>query len=68
MSVLKNLLKVKSIVTLALILTFCYETIKGNVPMELFGAMVGAVVTYFFNKVKNNKDDTQEVTDNGSES
>ena len=57
MAILKNLLKVKSIITLAIIFTLCYETIIGVVPIELFTAIASAVVTYYFTKELNKKEE-----------
>jgi hypothetical protein len=47
---LEALLEVKSIMTLALVLTACWGFVVGIVPVELFSTWVGAVITYFFTK------------------
>ena len=47
---LTNLLKVKSIVTIATIFTLCYLTIKGAVAIELFIPLVSMVIAFYFNK------------------
>lgn len=52
-NVLLNLLKVKSIITLATVFTLCYLTIKGVVPIELFIPLVSMIIAFYFNKDKN---------------
>lgn len=51
-----NLLKVKSIISLAVIFTSCYLTIVGKLEVASFMALTGAIVTYYFKK-----DDKEEV-------
>ena len=50
MKILTNLLKVKSIDTIALVAVFCYLAIIGSVPIELFMTIITAVITYYFTK------------------
>ena len=58
---LANLLSVKSLVTLALTVTFCVLTVTGNLP-ENFMSIYTMVITFYFVK-QLNKEDT-EATDN----
>lgn len=53
-----NLLKVKSIISLAVIFTSCYLTIVGKLEVASFMALTGAIVTYYFKK-----DDKEEVVE-----
>ena len=57
--VLANLLKVKSIISLAVILTTCYLTIKGSLEVASFMTITGAIITYYF--TKDEKKETKEV-------
>ena len=52
MTNISNLLKVKSITTLALILTTCYLVVKGKEIDSNFLMMASAIITYFFTKVE----------------
>lgn len=45
-----DLLKVKSIITLAIIGTLCYLTIDGKIPGDAFLTIGSAVVTYYFTR------------------
>lgn len=56
MDTLKNLLKVKSIISIAIIFTLCWKTFDGTVPIELFITIAASIVTYFFTK-KDKKED-----------
>lgn len=47
---LTNLLKVKSLTTLAIIGTLCAMTILGQVESEVFCTIAGSVVTYYFTR------------------
>lgn len=49
---LTKLLEVKSIITLALVLTACWGFVTNKVPVELFATWTGAVITYFFTRKK----------------
>ena len=47
-----NLFKIKSIITLVIILTVSYLTIKNTeIPPE-YAAFAGSIITYFFTKTK----------------
>ncbi len=47
---LANLLKVKTLITLAIIAALCWGFVTGNVTSEVFAAIAGSVVTYYFTK------------------
>ena len=52
---LANLLSVKSLVTLALTVTFCVLTVTGNLP-ENFMNIYTMVITFYFVKQLNKED------------
>lgn len=47
---LANLLKVKTILSLAVIFTVCKLTFYGTVSVEAFMAIASAIITYYFTK------------------
>ena len=47
---LANLLKVKTIISLAVIFTTCYLTIEKELDTETFMVITSAIITYYFNK------------------
>lgn len=51
-----NLFKVKTILSLAVIITTCILTFKGVVSVEAFMAIAGSIITYYFTK----KEDKEE--------
>jgi ribose/xylose/arabinose/galactoside ABC-type transport system permease subunit len=51
-----NLFKVKTIVTLAVVFTFCYLTHRGIQLSNEFVMIATAVVTYYFTKPDSKKD------------
>lgn len=53
---LANLLSVKSLVTIALTVTFCVLTVSGNLP-ENFINIYTMIVTFYFVKQLNKEDD-----------
>ena len=53
---LANLLKVKTILSLAVILTTCILTFKGIISVESFMAIASAIITYYFTKNDNKED------------
>lgn len=53
---LANLLSVKSLVTIALTVTFCVLTVGGNLP-ENFINIYTMIVTFYFVKQLNKEDD-----------
>lgn len=50
-----NLLKVKTILSLAVIFTVCRLTFNGTVSVEAFMAIASAIITYYFTKKENNE-------------
>lgn len=50
MKELKNLLKVKSLMTLSVIFVFLYLSVTGQMSMELTSSVIMAVITYYFTK------------------
>lgn len=53
---LANLLKVKTILSLSVILTTCILTFKGIISVESFMAIASAIITYYFTKNDNKED------------
>ena len=53
MEIIKNLLKVKTIITLATTGLFVYLAVKQILPVETSSMVIGMVYTYYFNKDKN---------------
>ena len=53
---LANLLSVKSLVTIALTVTFCVLTIKGAIPENFLNSYT-MVITFYFVKQLNKEDD-----------
>lgn len=47
---LANLLKVKTILSLCVIITTCILTFKGTISVEAFMAIASAIITYYFTK------------------
>ena len=45
-----NLFKVKTILSLCVIITTCILTFKGVVSVEAFMAIASAIITYYFTK------------------
>jgi len=55
---LANLFKVKTIVTLVVVFTFCFKTVSGVGLSSEFVMIATAVITYYFTKNNGNgKDD-----------
>lgn len=50
MAELKKLLKVKSIMTLAVMAVFVYQSVTGQMSSELTSSVITAVITYYFTK------------------
>lgn len=57
-----KLIDVKSIITIALVIVLCVQTINGQPTPELFNSAVMLVLGFFFGKKLNN--DTPEETEN----
>ena len=53
MEILKNLLKIKSIITLGVLSLFIYLAVKAILPVETSSMVIGMIFTYYFNKDKN---------------
>lgn len=45
-----NLLKIKSLMTLAVIIVFVVLALKGTMSEELVASVITAVITYYFTK------------------
>ena len=45
-----NLFKVKTILSLCVIITTCVLTFKGTISIEAFMAIAGSIITYYFTK------------------
>lgn len=52
-----NLFKVKTILSLAVIITTCVLTFKNVISVEAFMAIASAIITYYFTK----KEDKEEI-------
>ena len=55
MKILSNiaeLVKVKSLITLAMIGALVYGFVVGKVESELFAALAGSIITYYFTKAE----------------
>lgn len=52
---LANLLKVKTILSLAVISTTCLLTYKNIISVEAFMAIASAIITYYFTKKEDNE-------------
>ena len=57
---LANLFKVKTILSLCVIVTTCVLTFKGLVSVEAFMAIASAIITYYFTKVDKKEDNDNE--------
>ena len=55
-----NLLKVKTIITLAITGVFVYLSVVGKLPIETTTMVIGMVFTYYFNK-KDKEDETNGI-------
>lgn len=53
MKILENLLKLKSIITIATTGLFVFLAVKNILPVESTSMVIGMVYTYYFNKDKN---------------
>lgn len=50
MKELKNLLKLKCILSLMFCITTCYLALKGKLEMETFMAITMSIITYYFTR------------------
>lgn len=53
---LANLLKVKTILSLAVIFTTCVLTFKNIISVEAFMAIASSIITYYFTKKENKEE------------
>lgn len=56
MKELRQLLKVKSIMTLTVMGVFVYGTVTKQLPPELTSSVITAVITYYFTKKENSQE------------
>ena len=56
-----NLLKIKSLVTLALTAVFCYSAVIGRVSTEQFLTIFTVVISFFFGTQASRKEDMEKV-------
>ena len=54
---LANLFKVKTILSLIVVVTTCVLTIKGIIDVVAFMSMATAIVTYYFTRKDDNKEE-----------
>ena len=54
---LANLLKVKTIISLAVIFTTCYLVITKQLDTETFMVITSAIITYYFNRKEKDEND-----------
>jgi hypothetical protein len=54
-----NLLKVKTILSLCVIVTTCILTFKNIISVEAFMAIASAIITYYFTKTENKESEEQ---------
>ena len=52
-----NLLKVKSLMTICVMVVFTVLSLKHEIPNELIASVITAVTTYYFTKKENDKND-----------
>lgn len=55
-----NLFKVKTILSLAVIITTCILTFNGLVSVEAFMAIASAIITYYFTKAEQKNEEIDE--------
>lgn len=58
-----NLFKVKTILSLLVIITTCILTFRNVVSVEAFMAIASAIITYYFTR----KEDTEKISNNKTE-
>lgn len=51
-----NLFKVKTILSLCIIITTCVLTFRNVISVEAFMAIAGSIITYYFTKTEEEKD------------
>jgi hypothetical protein len=55
---LADLLKVKSLISIAVVFTTCFLTCNGTIEVAIFMSMATAIITYYFTK-DNNKNEKE---------
>ena len=58
---LANLLKVKTILSLCVVITTCVLTFKNLISTEAFMGIAGSIVTYYFTKNEKEKEDESKL-------
>lgn len=48
--ILENLFKIKSLMTIAVIIVFVFLALNNNMSEELIASVITAVITYYFTK------------------
>ena len=56
-----NLFKVKTILSLCIIITTCVLTFKGVISVEAFMAIASAIITYYFTKNEKKEEQNSEL-------
>lgn len=56
-----NLFKVKTILSLCVIITTCVLTFRGIISVEAFMAIASAIITYYFTKTEKKEDQNNEL-------
>ena len=56
-----NLLKVKTIITITVISFLTVGFMKGIVPSELYASIAMAIVTFYFTKKEDNKNEEEKI-------
>lgn len=57
---LANLLKVKTILSLCVIVTTCILTFKSIISVEAFMAIASAIITYYFTKTEKSNESEEK--------
>lgn len=60
LSNIANLLKVKSIISIAVVFTTCYLTCQGTIEVAIFMSMATAIITYYFTKDNNKEKESED--------
>lgn len=56
-----NLFKVKTILSLCVIVTTCVLTFKGVISVEAFMAIASAIITYYFTRTEKKEEQNNEL-------
>lgn len=56
-----NLFKVKTILSLCVIITTCVLTFKGIISVEAFMAIASAIITYYFTRTEKKEEQNSEL-------